>query len=85
MLHLDDKERESKLALLIFSHLKVYFQYHMKCQHIAYNEGDNRISRIQLSEMIVLASKMVHLDENGQEFNLGLQTQCHWKCTFNIT
>ena len=43
MAHFDDNRQEFEHGLPRLSHWKVYFQYHLKYQHLAHNEVDNRI------------------------------------------
>ena len=42
----------------------VYFQYHLKCQYITDNGGDNKLALIQSIKKIVFKFEMIHFDQD---------------------
>ena len=50
----------------------VYFQYHLNCQYITDNGGDNEISQKISVQWIVFASEIIRLDEVERIWDLFL-------------
>ena len=69
--HIDSKRWAVNHGLLSFNSQMVSIHYHLKCQEITDNEGDNKLWLMQSIQMVVFATDMGHLDGNRWDLKHG--------------
>ena len=69
--YLDDKASDFEHGVLFLDSLMVHIHYHLKCQEITDNEGDNKLWLMQSIQMVVFATDMGRLDDNRLELKHG--------------
>ena len=71
MRNLDGKGSDFEHGVLFLDSLMVHIYYHLKCQEITDNEGDNKLWLMESIQMVVFATDMGHLDDNRWDLKHG--------------
>ena len=70
--NLDDKGLDFMHGFLSFDSQMVNIHYHLKCQDITDNAGDNKPLLIQKIQMVVFATEIGHLHFKWWDFKYGV-------------
>ena len=83
--HIDNKGWDFENGVLFLDSLMVSIHYHLKCQEITDNAGDNKLWLMQPIQMVVFATDMGHLDDNIWDSKHGALSLDSQKVKFIIT
>ena len=69
--HFYDKGGDFKHAVLFLDSQMVSIHYHLKCQDITDNAGDNKLWNFLSIQVVVYSTEMGHLDDKKRDFKKG--------------